>query len=675
MTNMKSKMPDVSAPSSSALIICRNKHWRFISSFHGPWLQLPPEILESLAHSNYQATRPHPIHPAVLYDLVKIRKLVDEATNLAVRAASGVAASGITKDVSLLGGSVAGALGIGGSGNAPRLSRERKHRMREQATQKLAKAYALDDIAASVATMQSASALEDVARLVLERNPNDPEAKYVHFFHEKIPSRMLAKSTSLKPLDDVIAEKPGQGAPLRTRAVTKGFKDDLIGAVQDLTNALNICKMRNAHDANMRKSNGNGGQGGKLSPKISDEGNPEEEDQPSSLEMQLFFHRASTYLTIACQNVVAATPSSPKASTTTTTSSSVDRPSSSSSTSTSAGTEAEAAAKKRDEARKIVRTNAKRALRDYLKFLSFLEYCPGLTPEATEEIIKVAHLTAKLRNSHLREKDSYNNLSACDLDLEKAIEKIYEADSAAKSAVLELVKPRVYPVSTLFTNLPSTLPPFPPNVLTRAAAEETPNAAAAAFLADSNEAVTYHPLLADALHSLLLCHMLIQAPPKEILRHAYMVARLARVCDGYPVFLAARSPARADWLEVLRKTNDYIGVSASWEQLCSPPMLPASLTGVQHPGYAFMPGAPLPVTIQQEKERVKAENGQNPKPWSLEDMKEYPICTERAGLVARWVKDGLRKEKAAAKEREAGKLKAREAAAAADVANEVEVEA
>ena len=60
--------------------------------------------------------------------------------------------------------------------------------MREQAIQKLSKAYHLDEIACSVATMQSASPLEDVASLLLQRNPQDPDGKYVHFFHEKIPS-------------------------------------------------------------------------------------------------------------------------------------------------------------------------------------------------------------------------------------------------------------------------------------------------------------------------------------------------------------------------------------------------------------------------------------------------------------------------------------------------------
>jgi hypothetical protein len=49
-----------------------------------------PEVLETLENSTYTAPRPHPIDPSVFFDLVKIRKAVDEATDLAVRAARGV---------------------------------------------------------------------------------------------------------------------------------------------------------------------------------------------------------------------------------------------------------------------------------------------------------------------------------------------------------------------------------------------------------------------------------------------------------------------------------------------------------------------------------------------------------------------------------------------------------
>ncbi|KAH0615214.1 uncharacterized protein H6S33_000850 [Morchella sextelata] len=570
--------------SSSALIICRNKHWRYISSFHGPWLQLPPEVLTSLLHSNHHAPRPRPIDPSVLSDLVQIRHLVDDATTLAVRAASS---------------------------STPRLSRERKHRMRELATQKLSRAYHLDEIAASVATMQSASSLEDVAALVLQRNPDDPDAKYVHFFHEKIPSRMLAKCTSLAPLDDVIAERPGEGAPLRTRAVTKAFKDDHVSAAADLTAALNVCRpARHGHDVVVAR-------GGAAA------ATEEQQQTPSSLEAQLLFHRASTYLTIAAGAVETA----------------LDRP--------KAGAAPVEEAEK-EAARKVVRANAKRALRDFVRFLGNFEYTPGLPAETRDEFVrkvneelgrgrgsesgntekdakKLLEMFYRQNSSSSTASDSSNGGSSSS---SSALTRIsggggggggYSGTSTGSRPFTSLPPPPVYALSALFTSPPSSLPPYPCTALTTASAPPpTPTSAAlTALLSDSTESITYHPLLTDALHSLLLCHVLLSTPPKELLRHAHMVARLARVCDGYPIFLAARSPARADWIEVLRKTGNFVGIEGSWEALCSP----APLGGGGGP--------------------------QAPKRWAQEEGgKEYPVVTERAGWLARWVKDVARRERA-----------------------------
>ena len=48
------------------------------------------EILESVAHVNYKTTPPSPIHPGFLYDIYKIRRHVDEATHMTMRAALGL---------------------------------------------------------------------------------------------------------------------------------------------------------------------------------------------------------------------------------------------------------------------------------------------------------------------------------------------------------------------------------------------------------------------------------------------------------------------------------------------------------------------------------------------------------------------------------------------------------
>lgn len=695
---------------------------------------MPPEVLEALANNNYALPRPRPIDPAVFFDILKIRKLVDDATNLAVRAASGVTSSSLSNSLNagngLPGGREAAlSLGIGGGGGNAKLSKERKHRMREQATQKLSKAYHLDEIACSVATMQSASTLEDVAQLVLQRNPNDSDAKYVHFFHEKIPSRQLAECTSLQPLDEIIADRPSEGEILRTRAVTKIFKEDFVGAAQDLTAALQVCRYyQNQHKAGRQQiqlaseaaaeaqRNNNG--------RWRDEFKLDEEDHPSSLETQLLFHRAGVYLTIACQHVNAALPP---------TSSHVDLISFgdvekakkvpwSSNGETSNGektngktncadvtttdespeiTQAEKDAnRERMEARKIVKTNAKRALRDYVAYLSHLDYTPGLPAEITEEFVRKVNLAAngykiprppQTKHSN-RGLDLESNASLSNGQLSDALvphtahngRSRPQSNTSRPADLPSLPPPKVYQISSLFSSTPPTdLPPYPETataLTTKQQLRASQSGAAQHILAqaDCHEALTYHPLLTDALHSLLLCHCLVQTSARELQRHAHMVARLARVCDGYPIFQAARSPSRADWIEVIRRNDNWISLAASWETLCAPAPLPGQSPGNQqketaaekrerlkqqaimealeddrvHDEASFH-AAVAARQRRQEEEARKAEGREMPKRWAQEDGKEYPISTDRAQAIVRWIREapvggdgtGLKKKK------------------------------
>nr|POE47376.1 hypothetical protein CFP56_00707 [Quercus suber] len=147
----------------SSLIICRNKHWRYISSFHGPWLQLPPEILDSLAHQNFLMPVPRLIDPAVFYDVVKIRKAVDDAAQDSVRASTGLSNTALNGRMDYLGA---------GGGPGSQLSKERIFKVRQKAVKLLSRAFALDEVAASVATMQATSTVEDVGQHVLKREPN-----------------------------------------------------------------------------------------------------------------------------------------------------------------------------------------------------------------------------------------------------------------------------------------------------------------------------------------------------------------------------------------------------------------------------------------------------------------------------------------------------------------------
>ncbi|KAF9694447.1 hypothetical protein EKO04_007656 [Ascochyta lentis] len=545
--------------STSALIICRNKHWRYISSFHGPWLQLPAEVLESLAHSNFVSPRPRAMDAAVLYDLVKIRRHVDEASQLAVRATSGLTAAALNSSLHnhglhnqhMLGQAAALGMGVGvgvgagmGYAGGGKLSRERKHRMRELATAKLSAAYHLDEIAASVATMQSASTLEDVAQLVLQRNPTDVDARYVHFFHEKIPSRMMAQSTPLDALDDIVAERPTDGSALRTRALTRIFKDDYVNAAKDLTAALATHQQQQhqQHQQHHQQQQQHHPQhhhhhhhnrDWRSDVKLADH------DQPSSLETQLLFHRAGVYFTIACTHVHAALDGLGEHD---------------------GLSEHDDAPLLRAESRKQVRQNAKRALRDYLAFLAHFDYTPGIAPDVADDFLRRLQHT----NGHapaLLDTPSPSASPASDALTPYRKPAPNPSVPSDRSTWPKLPPPPVFKTSQLFDAVPPpSLPPYPPT--------SPPNPATSAFAA--HESLTYHPLLTDALHSLLLCHALLQTPPKEHLRHAHNAARLVRISDGYPIFLAARSPARSDWVEVLRRGGNWIGLTRSWDKLCRP---------------------------------------------------------------------------------------------------------
>ncbi|KAI4100912.1 MAG: hypothetical protein LQ339_005337 [Xanthoria mediterranea] len=721
-THKVSKIAD--SPPTSALIICRNKHWRYISSFHGPWLQLPPEVLESLAYSNYALPSPRPIDPAVFFDLVKIRRAVEEATDLAVRATSGTPSSHVVAAMKgsgnfrgslhasngmLGGGGGAAALGFGFGGTShAKLSKERRHRMRESATQKLSQAYHLDEIAASVATMQSASSLEEVAQLVLQRNPNDSDAKYVHFFHEKIPSRMLAESTSLEPLDEIIRNRRTDSSFLRTRAVTRIFKNDLAAAAEDLTEALAITRFvaaqHKAGRGQMELSNIPGGTEEKTGgprdwrhvPRL------EDESQPSSLESQLLFHRASVYLAMACQSITTSLeqapsnadpihghePTNPKAE-------------------SRAAPPSMPAPKRALEARKLVKTYAKRALRDFVNFLSFFEYSPGMSADLAEAYVRQLDATASdakrtqpapgrtpFKETYKSAMDDFRVSGAITPYLSGS--RHWQNNGTASPSYPELPPLKVYPISDLFASSPPAdlVPyPVPSRELVKVAPKRKTNNLDGSLEHDSSfsgcdEAVTYHPLLTEALHSLLLCHTLVQTSSKEHLRHAHMVARLARQCDGYPVFLAARSPSRADWIEIVRRADNWIGLEQSWESLCAPAPLPGQPEEAQeqrtpeqkrerrrqqaiedslsdenvHDEATFQAAVAARERLAEKLvDDQSNQTGSGPQRWAQADGKEYPIVTERATAIARWVKEaplngpGSGKPKHKAKEEKGGK--------------------
>ncbi|KAF2419025.1 hypothetical protein EJ08DRAFT_654074 [Tothia fuscella] len=508
-------------------------------------------------------------------------------------------------------GAAALGLGFGGTGGTAKLSRERKHRMRELATQKLSQAYHFDEIAASVATMQSASTLEDLAQFVLQRNPTDFEARYVHFFHEKIPSRMMAECTPLDPLNQLISERPNDGSPYRTRALTRIFKEDFTGAAKDLTEGLSVARWQlSQHRAGKdqlvlaktirEEAQQKVGKDWRSDIKI------EEEDQPSSLETQMLFHRANVHFTIAVSHVQTALDAYKDEQAAKTNGASPTTNDVNSGTSTPVEDQPRSSAerdghRKHLEYRKLVKTNAKKALRDYNAFLGRFDYTPGLDPDIAEEFLRRFNNAAKVETKTKVSRSgnrkqtvgtvSFDSDSTEDIPLDPTSGALIPAkkqqlpDDTTNGTWPSLPPTEIYPASQLFSEkVPANIPPYPSpsNALALrtgpTSAQTSSSAAAAAAFSDSHEAVTYHPLLTDALHSLLLCHALLQTSATELKRHAHNAARLARICDGYPIFLAARSPARADWVEVLRRAHNWVGLNQSWEVLCRPAPLPGHST-------------------------------------------------------------------------------------------------
>lgn len=494
-----------------------------------------------------------------------------------MRAQNGTASSALNAENGLPGA----ALGLnarGGAGGNAKLSPERKYRMRELATSKLSHAYRLDEVAASVATMQSASALDTVAILVLQRSPSNTDAQYVSFFHEKIPSRMMAECTPLEPLTQIIAREGSHAAPYRTRALTRIFKDDFLGAAQDLTEALAICRAEQAkhvagknqlvsmkqarEDAEKRKI--------WAKDRISENRVPDE-DQPKGLEMQLLFQRGNQYLTLASTHLKKALDAFQTAQQSKDDAANPlddmvesDGKASAQNGTSSATTDAY---RKGLEAREMVRKYAKRALRDYNTFFSHLDYATASNTQFTDVFERGKILG--------EERSTANGDTSIVSDEKNAQALVRRQPSASPNSDSELDltnglhEPTIktYDICTLLSSTPPTdIPPFPPPK--PGAASNDHLESDSTITSYNHEMLTYHPLLPETLHSFLLTHCILQTAPTTLHRIANNAARLSRLADGYPFFLSARSPARADWAEILRQTNNWIGLAGTWDSLC-----------------------------------------------------------------------------------------------------------
>ncbi|KAI0275437.1 hypothetical protein BC834DRAFT_852860 [Gloeopeniophorella convolvens] len=588
-------------PRPLVLCISRNKHWRYISSYHGPWLQLPIELLESLLtlnldpatlqaeprppsmpppqqhtfsrmrdrgyaslsdHSPPDSPRrtfspisypplpapppgkpiPPPIDPGVFRSVTTIRRLIDEASELALRASSGMSAAALG---SMRGGgtnshnspwALAQSLGMNplgetGGGRNIAMSAMRIHRLRALAVQKLAAAYRADEIASSVMVMQGGSVFEDIAERVLKVDPNDADAKYVHFFHEKIPSRQLAESTTTHVLDELIEAFPQRLELFRTRGIVRTFRDEYSLAVKDFTYALKeartLRKARSLHRAgtlisqngkgkgDKRKKEGKKKLNGQAPPNGTSDpdgyGDPSEAetlllhpsvlpDAPEPIEPQLLFLRGAAYL----QNAIFLI---------------------------------EEKILKLEGIRKRISQEGAAELR--LCYIQNGRYggveignpdgplgrADGPKLQAYREVLADESFREQIGGLLKKSVRDHERFLAHFDALETPAPPLSDDDIVERAAYAFLLAEALRPGA-------HGTPPPPPDTV-------------ALF-------TTYHPLLVESHFSILLCHLMLGDFPTLLLAFV----RTATVVDGlegYPVFLPPRSMAQAEFIETLER--------------------------------------------------------------------------------------------------------------------------
>lgn len=93
------------------------------------------------------------------------------------------------------------------------------------------------------------TALDDIADRVLAKDPDNKNALYVSYFHEKIQSsRMLSTSTSTAIMDQLIKHSP-ESHFFRTRAMIYCFREEFIPALRDFKTAIQMVKRRKRNGA------------------------------------------------------------------------------------------------------------------------------------------------------------------------------------------------------------------------------------------------------------------------------------------------------------------------------------------------------------------------------------------------------------------------------------------
>ncbi|KAK2592862.1 hypothetical protein QQS21_009429 [Conoideocrella luteorostrata] len=479
----------------------------------GQWLQKDIDDLEAIANANYNSLLPRPIDPGVVFDLLKVRKSLDTARELAETAEdwitrfSGTWMKGLSSSSAF-------------DGDRATVDKNTSVRKLEIACRYLARSLLRDDMAVNIAQLHSHSAVLDIAGAVLQSNSSDSDAKYVSFLHQNIKTEELADITILQTLMGLTGRQYGEPELFRTIADIKAYQEDFDGAAEDFGRALETSSYPQSRSSSSVDGSSQGLTVHNDLPREQD-AVLAENDQPSGFKAQIIFRRAHVYLSRACGWVDGCFPSSesstPRA----------HQP--------DHGGREEKPSQSLSEEQRNSKTQVKRwaekALNEFMHFLSHFDYSPNVPKQMKPSLTGSKPLPTQTKG----------------------------------------IPPHiVYSLEKLFSDpLPPNLPAFPPSVPVKKDGTEREHKGKSTIA--TCELVTYHPHLTDALHAVLLCHCLLQTAPPELLQHAYMVARLVRLAHGFPLFIAPVAAAAFDWKQIIRQTEtseNSLHLSSVWDELC-----------------------------------------------------------------------------------------------------------
>ncbi|KAJ3121944.1 hypothetical protein HK098_003263 [Nowakowskiella sp. JEL0407] len=582
--------------SSNVIMICRNKHYPYIASYHGPWLTLPTELLQSLLSINEDDNSTPPIDPVIFRKLIKIRELVDEASDLVIKISSGDSG------------------GRGGGWRGGNISAVRQQRLRELAVSKLAKAYKIDEIATSVLTMQSASTLDDVALKVLKKTPNNLDAVYVHFFHEKIPSRMLSSCTTSSPLDLVINHQPNTPEFYRTRAMIKCFREEFKESLRDFKTAITLAKKRRRAECQLDELQ----KGSKC----------DEADEEYCCENQLYFLRAACYHQYAISILDSTIKSVTDSHTEKTGAKKVAKSNEKCnatllpSTAYHASDIAPAPMEKYRMALKScvdqVESLARKSIKDYSHFLE--GYKTNLPAFLHPFAVPV------------------NAIEEVNEEKSKEFESSLEEDSEL-TVVQSSFGVKTNTIAEFISQFPTKLPE---NNLVISHAQTESHASCnnkLCKMASSLEQArhshpalgTYHPLLVESWHAIGLNYFLL-LDFKTCLQWQERITKLYEIGDGYPIFLTARSMSQADYVQVvkgLRKSELQKSIT-EWKKNSNQKSIERGPTA-----------AMTKLNIKGTSEPAKNGAGDGGKDTKT---RQYPLHTKRAETILVWIQSMLSAE-------------------------------